>query len=65
MGKLKTNKSVQKRFRTTKSGKIKKMRAGKRHLAQGKSNKRKRQMRKSDLVSTGMAKNLRRLMPYA
>ena len=65
MGKLKTNKSVQKRFRTTKTGKIMKMRAGKRHLAQGKSSKRKRQLRKADLVSSGMERNLRRLLPYA
>jgi large subunit ribosomal protein L35 len=65
MGKLKTNKSVQKRFRTTKTGKIKKMRAGKRHLLQGKSSKRKRQLRQGDLVSKGMQKNLRRLLPYA
>ena len=65
MPKLKTNKSVQKRFRTTKSGKIKKMRAGKRHLLQGKSSNRKRQLRQSDLVHGGMVKNLRRLLPYA
>ena len=65
MPKLKTNKSVQKRLRVTKSGKFKKMRAGKRHLNQGKSSKRKRHLRQSDLVSTGMEKQLRRLMPYA
>ena len=64
-GKLKTNKSVQKRFRVTKSGKFKKMRAGKRHLLQGKSSKRKRQARKGDLVSGSMEKQLRRLLPYA
>ncbi|HXV18606.1 MAG TPA: 50S ribosomal protein L35 [Candidatus Omnitrophota bacterium] len=65
MPKLKTNKSVQKRVRVTKSGKFKKMRAGRRHLLEGKSPKRKRHMRKSDLVSSGMEKQLRRLMPYA
>ncbi len=65
MGKLKTNKSVQKRFRITKSGKFKKMRAGKRHLLQGKSSKRKRHLRESDLVSSGMEKQIRRLLPYA
>ncbi len=65
MGKLKTNKSVQKRFRKTKSGKFKKMRAGKRHLLQHKSSKRKRHLRESGLVSSGMEKQLRRLMPYA
>ena len=65
MGKLKTNKSVQKRFRKTKSGKFTKMRAGKRHLLVGKSAKRRRQLRGSDLVSAGMQSNLRRLLPYA
>lgn len=64
-GKLKTNKSVAKRFRVTKSGKFKKMRAGKRHLLQGKSSKRKRHLRQGDLVSSGMEKQIRRLLPYA
>lgn len=64
-GKLKTNKSTAKRLRVTKSGKFKKMRAGKRHLLQGKSAKRRRHMRQSDLVSGSMVKHLRRLMPYA
>lgn len=63
--KLKTNKSAQKRFRPTKSGKFKKMRAGKRHLLQGKSSKRKRHLRESDLVSSAHQNTLRRLMPYA
>ncbi len=63
--KLKTNKSVAKRLRKTKSGKYKKGRAGKRHLLQGKSGKRKRKMRKSDLVFSGMEKQIRRLLPYA
>ena len=65
MGKLKTNKSVQKRVRRTKSGKFKKMRAGKRHLLQGKSSKRKRHLRQSDLVHGSHEKILRRLLPYA
>ena len=65
MPKLKTNKSVQKRFRKTKSGKFVKMRAGKRHLLESKSSKRKRHLRESDLVSGSMEKQLRRLLPYA
>ncbi len=66
MPKLKTNKSVKKRFRTTKSGKFTKMRAGKRHLLTHKSPKQKRHSRGSDLVASGsMEKQLRRLMPYA
>lgn len=65
MPKLKTNKSVHKRIRTTKSGKFVKMRAGKRHLNTGKSAKRKRHLRAHDLVSGSMEKQLRRLLPYA
>lgn len=64
MGKLKTNKSVQKRIRVTKSGKFKKMRAGKRHLLQGKSSKRRRHLRQADLVSGTLERQLRRLLPY-
>jgi large subunit ribosomal protein L35 len=65
MGKLKTNKSVAKRFRKTKSGKFKKAHAGKRHLAQGKPTNRKRKLRKGDYVESGLETSLRRLMPYA
>jgi len=64
-GKLKTNKGVQKRIRVTKSGKFKKMRAGKRHLLQGKSSSRKRHLRQGDLVSHSFEKQIRRLLPYA
>ena len=42
MPKLKTNKSAAKRLRVTKNGKIKRFRAGKRHLLSSKSTKRKR-----------------------
>ena len=65
MPKLKTNKSVSKRIRSTKSGRFKKMRAGKRHLLSGRSPKRKRHLRKSDLVPAGFQKQVRRLLPYA
>lgn len=64
-GKLKTNKSVAKRFRVTKSGKFKKGRAGRRHLLKDKSRSRKRHMRKRDLVHGSAEKHLRRMMPYA
>lgn len=64
MGKLKTNKSVRKRIRVTKSGRFKKWRAGKRHLLKDKSSKRKRHLRQSDLVSSAMEKQIRRLLPY-
>ena len=64
-GKLKTNKSVAKRIRVTKSGKYKKMRAGKRHLLEGKSSKRRRQGRHGELVSPSFTKHMKRLLPYA
>lgn len=65
MPKLKTNKSVKKRIRVSKSGKFMKMRAGKRHLNMTKSTNRKRHLRESDMVSGAMEKQLRRLLPYA
>ena len=64
-GKLKTNKSVSKRIRVTKSGKFKKGRAGRRHLLKDKSSRRKRHMRQADLVSRTHEKHIRRLLPYA
>lgn len=65
MPKLKTNRSVAKRLRKTKTGKYKKMRAGKRHLLNDKSSKRKRHLRGSDLVAKTFEKQIRRLLPYA
>ena len=65
-GKLKTNKSAAKRIRVNKNGKMKKARAGKRHLLNHKSRNRKRKLRKQDFVESGAFQSqLRRLMPYA
>lgn len=63
--KLKTNKSTQKRFRRTGTGKFKKMSAGKRHLQKDKSSKRRRQLRRSSVAETNLTNHLRRMMPYA
>ena len=65
MGKLKTNKSVRKRVRFTKSGKIMKNRAGKRHLLEHKAAKRRRSLRQKDLVTGAFKNQIRRLLPYA
>ena len=46
MYKLKTNRSIKKRFQFTGSGKILKRRAFRNHLLQKKSNKRKRKLRR-------------------
>lgn len=64
MPKLKTNKSASKRFKLTKKGKLKRSRAGRRHLLTSKSSGRKRHLRKSILVG-GMEKKItKKLLPY-
>lgn len=64
MPKLKTNKSVAKRFRLTKSGKIKKRSAHRGHLLGKMSRKAKRKLRRSSYVAGVDAKKIRRLLPY-
>lgn len=64
MPKLKTNRSVAKRFRFTKKGKIKKKKAGLRHLLGHKSRKRKRKLRQSSYLSAVEERRIRRLLPY-
>lgn len=64
MPKLKTNRSAAKRFRFTKTGKIKKRNAGRQHILGKKTSKRKRQLRKTGYVSKVDAKTIRRLLPY-
>ncbi len=64
MPKLKTNKSAAKRFRFTKSGKIKKRNAGRRHILGKKARKNKRHLRRPGYVSKTDEKRIRRLLPY-
>jgi len=64
MPKLKTNKGVAKRFRLTKSGKIKRGRAGKGHLLTHKSRKRKRSLRRQVGLAGMGPKVIKRLLPY-
>ena len=62
---LRTNRSVAKRFRRTKSGKFKKRNAGRGHILRKKTRKHKRQLRATGYVSSVDEKQLRRLLPYA
>jgi len=62
MPKLKTKKSVKKRMKLTKNGKIKRYKAGRRHLMAEKSGKRKRKLRKSGLVAKSQVKLMTRLL---
>jgi large subunit ribosomal protein L35 len=51
MPKMKTHKSIRKRFRVTGTGKLKRKQAGKKHLQSPKAPKRRRQLR-SPITST-------------
>ena len=61
--KMKTHKGAKKRFKVTGSGKIKRMRAFKSHILTKKDAKRKRRLRRADLVSTtGEIRRIKRLL---
>jgi large subunit ribosomal protein L35 len=62
MPKMKTHKGAKKRFKITASGKVKRMRAFKSHILTKKGPKRKRRLRRPDLVSAGQTKTIRRLL---
>jgi large subunit ribosomal protein L35 len=62
MPKQKTNRSVRKRFKVTKTGKIRRNKAFRRHLLAGRSNKRKRNLRKPGFVSAGERRSYLRLL---
>ncbi len=64
MPKMKTNRGAKKRFKLTKSGKIRRNKANKQHLLTHKSTKRKRRLRGTDVLTDGDAKLVRRLIPY-
>ena len=64
MPKLKTRKAVAKRFRITKSGKVKRSKAGKGHILTKKARSRKRHLRKSGLVSKSFLRKLKMQLPY-
>ena len=64
MPKLKTSKSVKKRIRISKRGKIKHFKAGRRHLLGGKRSKRKRQMGKPAYLKKCDKEAIQLLLPY-
>lgn len=65
MPKLKTNSGAKKRFKLTKSGKVKRSNAYKSHLLESKSTKRKRQLRKPSITSVSEERKVKRMIPYA
>ena len=64
MPKLKTNKSVKKRFKITKSGKVKRNKQARRHLLTDKPTSRKRKLRKQVLAEKSEARRVKKLLPY-
>ena len=62
MPKLKTNRSVSKRFRITGSGKLKRARGFKQHILTKKTSKRKNQLAKSGYVRPVIAKKIKGLV---
>lgn len=64
MPKMKTHRGAAKRFRVTKSGKVKRAKAYKSHILNKKSPKRKRNLRKGTYISSQEEKNIRMLIPY-
>lgn len=64
MPKIKTKRSAAKRLRATGTGKLVRNKGWKRHLLEARPPKRKRQLRKSTVISAADHKRTRRLVPY-
>lgn len=64
MPKLKTHKGVAKRFKLTASGKIKRRKAGLRHILTSKSQGNKRSLGKTALVDKTNEGAIKKLLPY-
>lgn len=60
--KLKTNKSIQKRFKVTATGKLKRGHCKTSHLMSARSSKTKRKLGRPALVTEGFARNMRALI---
>ena len=64
MPKIKTNRAAAKRFKKTGTGKLKRNKAYKSHILTKKSQKRKRNLRKSTVVDATNIKNMKKILPY-
>ena len=62
MPKLKTRKSISKRLKITKNGKVLRRKPGARHYKAGKASGRRRKLRGTDLLTGKVAKNMKILM---
>ena len=64
MPKMKTSRSAAKRFTKTGTGKLKRNKAYKSHILTKKSQKRKRNLRKSTITDPTNVKNMKKILPY-
>ncbi len=64
MPKQKTKRAAAKRFKITGTGKVKRNKAYRSHLLGKKSSKRKRHLRKPDLIDKADEKRIKALIPY-
>lgn len=64
MPKFKTHSASKKRFKITGTGKVKRFKSNKSHLLNGKTTKRKRNLRKSTLTHETFAATVKVLIPY-
>ena len=62
--KMKSHRGACKRFKVTGSGKVKRNKAYKSHILTKKSQKRKRNLRKSTVVDSTNVKNMKKALPY-
>jgi len=64
MPKMKTRKAASKRYSFTGTGKVKYKKQGMRHILTKKSTKRKRNLRKTGILSDAEKSTVRKLLPY-
>ena len=64
MPKMKTKRAAAKRFKTTGTGKLMKMKANKSHILNKKSTKRKRNLRQAAMTDATNVKTMKKIMPY-
>ncbi len=64
MPKMKTHRGAAKRLKMTGTGRIRRNKANKSHILTKKTTKRKRRLRKPDLVAKSDEKRLKKILPY-
>ena len=64
MPKVKTSRAAAKRFKKTGTGQLKRIKAYKSHILTKKSQKRKRNLRKSIITDATNVKSMKKILPY-